>query len=63
MDRFEKLEFLLETTTPEFIQDCFFLRDLVASLSEDEFDKCYRYICRNYDIATSYEDLNKKMFA
>lgn len=61
MDRMDKLEYLLETCNPEFIKDCTFLTDLVASMGEDEFTECYNYICRMYEIPRSYEELNKKM--
>lgn len=61
--RTQKLEYLLETCSPEFIKDCPFLQNLVRAMSEDEFDKCFQYICRMYEIPKSYEELEELMNA
>ena len=63
MDRFEKLEWLLETCSSDFIQDCPFLQALVRSMSEKEFGECYDYICRVWEIAKTPEELDALMNA
>jgi len=55
MNRFEKLDYLLETCSAEFIKDCSFIRELVSWMGEDEFDKFYERMCGNWNIKTEEE--------
>lgn len=55
MNRFDKLEHLLETCSAEFITDCSFVRELVAWMSESEFDEFYQRLCSHWDIKTEEE--------
>lgn len=44
MDRYDKLEWLLETCSEEFKRNL--LHNIVASMTNDEFDGTYHYLCR-----------------
>ena len=58
--RFERLEYLLETTTvgadPENL-----LIALVNSMSDREFHEAFMFLCRMHDIEPDMEKFNKKM--
>lgn len=58
--RFERLEYLLETTTlgadPENL-----LYALVNSMSDREFHENYEWICQTHDIEPDMEKFNKQM--
>ena len=54
-NRFDKLNHLQETCNEKFIKDCYFLRELVSWMGEDEFDKFYGRVCANWDIKTEEE--------
>ncbi len=49
MDRFEKLEWIKDTTSEEHVNEMF-LTELVAWMSEDEFNKFYEHHCRCWNI-------------
>jgi hypothetical protein len=55
MNRFDKLEYLLETCSSEFIKDCSFITELVSWMGESDFDKFYEKICSEWDIKTEEE--------
>ena len=57
MNRFEKLEFLQETTA--FKKDTI-LNDLVGWLTDDDFNQFYEYFCQAWDICRSHEELNER---
>jgi hypothetical protein len=59
MDRFEKLEYLQETCSKDFL-DNHFLNELVNWMGEDDFTEFYDRLCRLWDIKTP-EELNKAM--
>ena len=52
MNRFEKLEYLIETCSSEFIKECQFLDEMVSWMSEDQFDAFYEHVCSCWDIKT-----------
>ncbi len=59
MNRFEKMEFLTETTTV----DCHtrvLLEELISWMGEDDFSKFYDDFCSNWDISRSYDELNER---
>lgn len=49
MDRFDKLDWLLETCSKEFTSNL--LHNLVASMTDDEFNGHYHWLCRVNSIA------------
>ena len=54
-NRYEKLDFLLETCSEQFKHQL--LDKIVSSMSEDEFDQTYEYICRTEDIPRDHDEL------
>ena len=57
MNRFEKLEFLQETTA--FKKDTI-LNELIGWLTDDDFNQFYEDFCSNWDICRSHEELNER---
>lgn len=57
MNRFEKLEFLEDTTA--FKQDMI-LKELVGWLTDDDFNQFYEYFCQAWDVCRSEEELNER---
>ena len=57
MNRFEKLEFLEETTA--FNKDTI-LNELVGWLTDDDFNQFYEHFCSNWDLCRSHEELNDR---
>lgn len=62
MNRHEKLEWLYETCATSFLQNNL-IQEMVTWMGEDEFDKFYEHLCRNWEIARSPEELAEKMFS
>lgn len=60
MTRYEKLEWLQETTGPKFMQETL-VQEIVRWMGEDDFNKFYDYLCRNWDIARTPNELEAKM--
>jgi hypothetical protein len=59
MNRFEKVEFLSETTTVEaHTKDL--LNELISWMGEDDFSRFYDHFCSSWDICRSYAELNEK---
>ena len=56
-NRYEKLDFLLDTCSADFKEGL--LDKIVSSMSEQEFDNTYEYICRTEGIARDYQELNQ----
>ena len=58
--RFDRLEYLLETTTlgadPENL-----LHALVSAMSDREFHENFMYLCRMHDIEPDMEKFNKQL--
>jgi hypothetical protein len=50
MNRFEKIEWLKETCSKDFIENDL-LTNIVMWMSEEEFNMFYDSLCRNFDIA------------
>lgn len=55
MTRIEKLNYLLETCSPEYIKACSFLDELVMWMGEDEFGKFFSDICQWHEIKSPEE--------
>lgn len=56
MDRFEKLCWLEDTCSPNFIKEVLPL-EMARWMGEDEFEKFYDHLCRVWEIAKSPTDL------
>lgn len=59
MNRFEKVEFLQETTTVE-LHTATLLTELISWMPEQDFSKFYDDFCSNWDICRSHEELNER---
>ena len=59
MNRWEKMEFLKETTTTDTYTTQL-LEELVSWMGEDDFNKFYDHFGSCWDICRSYEELNEK---
>jgi len=57
MNRFEKMEFLAETThfNPNPLLD-----EMVSLMTDDDFNKFYEHFCSNWDICRSHEELDER---
>ena len=60
MDRFEKMEWLEETTTKEFFNTTL-REEMVMWMSDQDFAKFYEHLCGCWDIAASPEELDALM--
>jgi hypothetical protein len=59
MNRWEKMEFLEETTTvTAHTKDI--LNEMVSWMGENDFNKFYDNFCSNWDICRSYKELEEK---
>ena len=56
-NRFEKLDFLLDTCGQEFKEGL--LDKIVSSMTDKEFAETYEYICRTEGIARDYDELDQ----
>ncbi len=56
-NRFEKLDFLLDTCSAEFKEGL--LDKIVSSMTDKEFADTYEYICRTEGIARDYDELDE----
>ena len=59
MNRWEKMEFLSETTTVETHTKTI-LEEMVSWMGEDDFNKFYDHFCSSWDICRSYQELDDK---
>jgi len=61
MNRFEKVEFLIETCAPGIMPaaDSDFFNEMVRWMNEDEFEEFFDNFCSNHDLCKSYEELDK----
>ena len=57
MNRFDKLEWLLETCSDSFAKDSTLLREMVSWMGENDFDEFYQKLCNEWNIL-SPEELN-----
>lgn len=57
-DRFEKVEFIEETSTLSR-HDMF--NELLGWMNEEEFNKFYDTFCSNWSLARDYEELDKRV--
>ena len=60
MDRFEKIEWLRESCTEEFMQQNL-LDEMVMWMGEDDFNRFYEHLCSCWGIAETPEELNELM--
>ena len=51
--RWDKLDYLMETATPEFKDNI--VNELVKFMSEDDFNEFFDHLRRNWDIKTPQE--------
>ena len=58
-NRWEKLDFLLETCSQEFKHNL--LDKIVSSMTDREFAETYEYICNTEDIARDYDELQQRL--
>ena len=58
MTRFEKMEFLEETT--HFDTSNTLLKEMVSWMTDDDFNQFYEFFCGNWDICMSQEELNER---
>ena len=58
MNRFEKMEFLGETT--HFDINNKLLQEMVGWMTDDDFNAFYENFCSNWDICRSPEELNER---
>ena len=57
MNRFDKLEWLIETCRGDFVKDCTLLWEMVSWMGENDFDEFYQKLCNEWSIL-SPEELN-----
>jgi hypothetical protein len=60
MNRYDKLEWLEQTTSPQFMQETL-VQEMVRWMGEDEFEQFYDHLCRMWDIARDPADLKYRM--
>lgn len=60
MNRWEKLEWLKESVGENFIQNQF-IDEMVRWMGEDDFAEFYDYMCRNWEIARTPNELEAKV--
>lgn len=58
MNRFEKIQYLLETCSQDFLNK-HLLNELVAWMGEDDFDQFFSKLCSNWGIAETPEQLQQ----
>ena len=59
MNRFEKLNYLLETCSTSFIQNCMFLDEMVSWMSEEQFNEFFEHVCSCWDIKDPEDKMNE----
>ena len=60
MNRHEKLEWLKETCSQDFVENQL-MDAMVQWMGEDDFNEFYDHLCRNWEIARSPNELEAKM--
>ena len=50
MNRFDKLQYLLDTCSSDFIKDCNMLQEMVSWMGEDDFSEFFEKICSQWEI-------------
>ena len=53
-DRFEKMEYLQETCSSDFLE-CHLMDEMVKWMGEKDFSEFFQHLCRNWDIKTPQE--------
>ena len=54
-NKWEKMEYLKETCSNEFYQECTLLDEMVRWMDEDDFSRFFEKVCRDWDIKTPQE--------
>lgn len=60
MNRYDKLEWLQETCSKDFLEN-HLMNEMVRWMGEDDFEAFYDHLCRNWDIARDPADLKYRM--
>ena len=60
MNRYDKLEWLEQTCSEKFMKEEFVLA-MVRWMGEDDFDKFYDHLCRNWEIARNPGELEEML--
>jgi hypothetical protein len=60
MNRWDKLEWLKETCSKDFIENKL-MDEMVRWMGEDDFEQFYDHLCRCWDIAKDAKELNFRM--
>lgn len=60
MNRFEKLDWLVETCGESFVQNEL-VQEMVRWMGENEFEEFYDHLCRHWEIAKGPKELNELM--
>lgn len=60
MNRYDKLEWLEQTTSEEFMKETL-VQEMVRWMGEDDFSEFYDHLCRMWEIARSPNELEAKM--
>ena len=60
MNRYEKLEWLKETCSQDFVENQL-MDAMVQWMGEDDFNEFYDHLCRNWEIPRSPNELEAKM--
>lgn len=55
LTRSEKLDYLIETCSASFVQDCTLLQEMVRWMGENDFDEFFDHLCRNWEIVNPEE--------
>ena len=61
MNRFEKLDYLIETRSPEFIKECQFLYEMVTWMSEEAFNDFFEHVCSCWGIKNPDDEEGEEM--
>ena len=56
-NRFEKLEYLEETTT---FKANALAREMISWMTDDDFNQFYEHLCTTWDIAMDHQQLNNR---
>ena len=60
MNRFDKMEWLEENCSEEFMKETL-VQEMVRWMGENEFEEFYDHLCRNWEIAKGPEELDDLM--
>lgn len=61
MNRFEKLEYLIENCSYAFINKCHFLDEMVTWMSEEAFNDFFEHVCSIWSIKNPDDEEDDEM--